>query len=123
MRDLLPYIIEVSGLLSITSLFAIGFYLKRNKIYTLKQLRRKVLWPEIIFQYRDHTKIYSKKTGSWFYIFSCSILILLLSGTIEFLLHASSWPQPVMFIVIIVLMLILLIIGYAIYNIGKEKYF
>jgi dolichol kinase len=79
MKNMLNIIIDIVGLLSVISLFAIASYLHRNKLYTTWQLRTAFFWPELIVRYRDHTREHQGRTGIWYYVAIGSIILSLLS--------------------------------------------
>jgi len=116
-------IITISGTISIVSFFAIGLYFLNRNIYTCWEFRRKLLWLEVIYQYRDHTRKNAGNVGIWYYILLISILITIISvlTMLAIKLRAASWP--VIFVVVFSALLIIPLLGYAIYNMSKEKCF
>ena len=80
-------IFELFGPLSVISIFAIGFYLRRNKLYTVWQLRTTLFLPELLTKYRDHTKLTHGHTGIWFYVAIVSIVLSFISIFFLFLIQ------------------------------------
>ena len=79
MEKLFDYIFTIFGPLSIFSMFVIGAYLYRKKLYTAWQLRMTVFLPELIIKYRDHTRQNEGRIGIWYYIAIVSILLSVIS--------------------------------------------
>lgn len=72
-------VFEIFGPLSVISLFVIGSYLYRKRLYTAWQIRAAFFWPELIIKYRDHTKQVLGHIGIWYYIIIVSIALSLVS--------------------------------------------
>jgi hypothetical protein len=123
MSQLLNILTEAFFLIFLSSLFVIGLYLYRAKVYTWLQLRFNFMWPRIIFEYRDHTRKFTGKTGYWFYVSKFSFFILFALLLIEASLNLSSVPFPVRILIIIGAVIIIPSIGFVIYNLSKDKYF
>jgi hypothetical protein len=79
MQTICTVVFEICGPLSILSLFAIGSYLYRKRVYTLWQLRTSFMWPQLIVRYRDHTRETQGYTGIWYYVAIMSILLSVIS--------------------------------------------
>jgi hypothetical protein len=84
MEKLFDYIFSIFGPLSILSMFVIGFYLYRKKLYTAWQLRMTFFWPELIIKYRDHTRQNEGHIGIWYYVAIVSILLSVISILVLF---------------------------------------
>ena len=123
MKTALDLITNISGIIAIISLLVMSFYCVNRGIYTFRELRWKVLWLEIIFRYRDHTRKSVGHVGSWYNIFLVSILILLISINTELVIDLLTAPRPIIFVVAFSALLLLPLVGYAIYNMSKEKYY
>lgn len=87
MEKLFDVTFKVFGPLSVISIFAIGFYLYRKKLYSMWELRTTFYWPELISKYRSHTKTAQGHAGVWYYIAMVSIIMSMLSIFGLFSLH------------------------------------
>lgn len=76
------------GPLSLISIFAVGFYLHRYKLYTVWELRTTLFWPELLIKYRDHTKSTYGHTGIWFYVAIISLVMSIISILALFVVQA-----------------------------------
>ncbi len=123
MNELLNIIITAAAGLCIVSLFGMGDYLRQKKIYTWWQLRFNLMWPRILFQYRDHTQKYSGKKGIWYHLAKISFLIFIMSVIAVTAPKLIQLPTPLAILVLIVIATLVPAIGYAIYGLSKEKYF
>lgn len=86
-------------------------------------MRVNPLWPRVIFEYRDHTKKYSGKIGSWYYISGASFLVLVFTMLAVIVPQLFVLPTPISIIIMAVSVVIIPAIGYGIYGLSKEKYF
>ena len=123
MENFLFYIIELSLPLAIISVFFMARYFVGHKIYTWWQIRLKILWPVLTFEYRDHTRKNMGKVGLWFYIFWVCILVSFLAGLTSLAFELSEAPMPIVFLVLFSALLIIPLLSFAIYNMSKEKYY
>ena len=123
MKTASELITNISGSIAIISILVMSFYLVNRRIYTFWQLGWKLLWLEIIFRYRDHTRKSVGHVGSWYHIFLVSVFIFLISINTELVIQLLTAPWPIIFVVAFSALLLLPLIGYAIYNMSKEKYY
>lgn len=123
MKKLVLYIVELSLSLTILCFLMMGYYFVKYKIYTWWQIRLKFLWPILTFEYRDHTKKHFGKVGILFYVFWICFLVSLLGGLIELALELSEAPTPIIFAVSFSVLLLIPLLGFAVYNMSKEKYY
>ena len=123
MKTALDIMTTLSCFIMVISALAMYYYFIDRGIYTYWQLQWKVLWFEVIFRYRDHTKKQSGRTGYWYHIFLSSTFILIISSVIELALHLRTTSWPIIFLVVFTALLLLPLLGYAIYNMSKEKYY
>ena len=123
MKEIISGIIYVSALIFLASIFAIGAYLYRAKIYTTWQLRTTFLWPKIIFEYRDHTKKYQGTKGIWYGICKVSFLVLFAAVLASIVPQILLLPKAIAVAVFIFAATIVPAIGYAIYGLSKERYY
>ncbi len=88
------WLFAVACPLSIVSMFGVGDYLYRERLYTLTQLRCCMFWPFLLLEYRDHTNQTRGRVGLWYYWTIISILtsvgaiLLLLAFQIAHLIRA-----------------------------------
>lgn len=94
-ENIFEIIFKISGPLSVISIFAIGFYLHRNKLYTTCQLRKTFFWPELLIKYREHTRSTHGHTGIWFYVAIVSLVLSILSVFSLFLIQLNFCTYPV----------------------------
>ena len=87
-ENIFEIIFKLFGPLSVISIFAIGLYLHRNKLYTTWELRTTLFWPELLTKHRDHTRFTHGHTGIWFYVAILSIALSVISIFILFLIQA-----------------------------------
>ncbi len=87
---ILDMVFEISGPLSIISMFAIGTYLYKNKVYSVWGLGTAFLWPQLIVDYRIHTKKNLGHVGIWFYVVAVSICLSLVSALVLFALNVLA---------------------------------
>lgn len=123
MKTDLDIVTTLSFSAAIISVIAMSFYFLNRGIFTYWQMQSKILWLEIIFRYRDHTRKNIGHVGFWYYIFLVSIFISIISIFIEFALHMRIASWPIILVVAFSVLLLVPLIGYAIYNISKEKYY
>jgi hypothetical protein len=79
LEKILGIIFDIFSPLSVISLFAIGAYLYRKKVYTAWQVRTAFYWPQLIFDYKNHTKKTMGHIGIWYYVIIASIALTLSS--------------------------------------------
>ncbi len=84
-------IASIFGPLLIISMFAIGYYLWRNKLYTIWEMRSSPLWPNFLVAYREHTKLTKGHIGIWFYIAIVSLILSLVSTIGSLVIHISKY--------------------------------
>ena len=123
MNESINKIIDISGPVMILSLFAMTAYLFRKKVYTALELRKKIIWPSIVFEYRDHTKKYNGKVGIYYYIFCPSALITTVLIIFQAATIAHEASTPIFITAMITAATIIPIICYWIYSLWKGKYF
>jgi hypothetical protein len=123
MKTFLDLIAAISCFTFILSAAVMSFYFLNRSISTYWQLQWKVLWLEIIFRYRDHTKINEGRVGSWYYIFLVNIFIALISISFEVAIELRHASWPIIFIVTFSAILLFPLLGFAIYNMSMEKYY
>ena len=123
MKTFLDLITISSCLIFVVSAVVISFYFSNRGIYTYWQLQWKVLWLEIIFRYRDHTKKYERHVGAWYYILSVSAAIFLISILTELAIQLRNTSWPIIFIIVFSASTLLPLLGYAIFSLSKEKHY
>jgi len=123
MKTALDILTTISFSTAIISAIAMSFYFLNRGVYTYWQMQWKVLWLELIFRYRDHTKKNNGRVGTWYYIFLVNIFISIFSILAELALHMLTATWPIIIVVAFSALLLVPLIGYAIYNISKEKYY
>ena len=87
-ENIFEILFKVFGPLSVISIFAIGFYLHRNKLYTVWQLRTTFFWPDLLNMYRNHTRSTHGHIGIWFYVAIISLLMSAISIFVLLLVQA-----------------------------------
>lgn len=115
----------------ITTLFFICFgtliymrlYLENNEAIEKSFFEFSTLWPEVVFRYRDFTKIKTGKIGKIYYIFCISGITLLILFVYQFL-NSVDMSHPVAKIMLGVFGLVVFpLIGGLFYFFSKQKYY
>ncbi len=123
MKTALDILTTISFSVVIISAIAMSFYFLSQGIYTYWQMQWKILWLELIFRYRDHTKKNIGRVGTWYYIFLVNIFISIISILAELTLHMRTAPLSIIIVVACSAVLLVPLIGHPIYNMSKEKYY
>lgn len=123
MKIALDIVMTLSFSAVIISVIAMSFYFLNRGIFTYWQMQWKILWLEIIFRYRDHTRKNVGHVGCWYYIFLVSIFMSIISTFVELVLHMRLASWPIILVVAFSAVMLVPLIGYAIYNMSKEKYY
>jgi hypothetical protein len=105
------------------SLAMMGCYLVRSGVYTVWQLRTKLLWPEIIFEYRDHTRRHLGKVGIVYYVFLVAMLLVGIAASAELAIITLPAPLPIIIVVWFTYALLVPLLGFVIYRLSQEKHF
>jgi len=105
------------------SLIYMRIYLEKNEAIEDHSLNSVTLWPEVIFRYRDYSKLKTGKTGKIYYIFCLSGLSLLFLFVFQ-LLEGVDVTHPVAKIMFGVFGFVILplIVG-LFYFFSKQKYY
>jgi hypothetical protein len=121
MQLLVDYTLALGFPLTLVSVGMMGRYLVQNRVSTWWQLRTTLLWPEMIFKYRDHSRRHRGRTGSWYYVFSVAIILVVLAGSLDLAIITAPAPLPILIAVWFTYLLFVPLLAVVIYNLSKVK--
>jgi len=123
MRLLVDWALTLGFPIVLVSLAIMAHYLVQRRVYTWWQLRTKLLWPEIIFEYRDHSRKHRGRAGMCYHAFSFGISLVITAASVELAIITAPAPLPIVIVVWFTYVLFVPLLGFMIYRLSKEKYF
>ena len=123
MTEIINAIINISGPLLVGLVMFMAYYLLLNKAVTFSHFMVLVFWPEIIFRFRDFTKMKKGNVNPVYYLFCLNLLILSVGIALELLGEIKDIPAFALAIVGLIACLFFSMIFLIFFNLSKEKYY
>jgi len=123
MIKILNIAIDFLGPITIIILFYMIYYLWAKKAISFSQLLFYAFWPQLVFRFRDFTKIENGKISKIYFLFFGCLTALIISILTVTIPESKDMPIPAIVFVGLALFLMLPIIIYIFVLMSREKYY